>query len=462
MAGSERESQGPAQATVPQMIGQSGPGYLALLSSTAGLLLGVTIEHHPQQGQTSLQIRPIEAIAVATDHDTVQLASALGLTSPGAFLLAKPPDAHDAARAGLRPAAYMRQVEQFAPPELRDRDEELAELGRFCLDPGAGPYAWWQAEPWAGKTALLSSFVLCPPADVAAQARIVSFFISGVAGQDTVEVFTEVLLGQLAAMLGWLLPTDESEAMREVRLLDLMSQAAARCRDAGKRLVLVVDGLDEDRRAPAGQDARSIARLLPGNPPAGMRVIVAGRPDPPVPGDVPDWHPLRKPEIIRTLFASSHAGDIARLSKEELLRILVGGSKAERDIVGLLTAARGGLTVRDLAHLTGVPPADAETILHGVAGRTFTSRPSLFGRSDRAEIFRLGHEELRVQAESHIGKDLAGYRDLLHAWADAYRDRRWPADTPEYLLSDYYQLLADPADADLPRMICCRPRCGAP
>ena len=420
-----------------------------------GLLLGVIIEHHPRQGQTSLQIRPIDAIAVATDHDTVQLASALRLTSPGAFLLAEPPGAHDPARAGLRPAAYLSQVEEFAPPELLDRDEELAELARFCLDPDAGPYAWWQAEPWAGKTALMSSFVLRPPTEVAAQVQIVSFFVSRVAAQDTVEVFTEVLLGQLAAMLGQPPPTDKSEAMRGLRLRYLMSEAAARCRDAGRRLALVVDGLDEDRRVPAGQGARSIAGLLPGNPPAGMRVIVAGRPDPPVPGDVPDWHPLRKPEIIRRLSASPHARDIARLSREELQRILVYGSKDERDMVGLLTAARGGLTVQDLAHLTGMPPVNAEAILSGSAGRTFTSRPSPSGRSDRAEIFRLGHEELRVQAESGIGNDLAKYRDLLHAWADTYRDLTWPADTPEYLLSDYYQFLADPANTDIPRMIRC-------
>ena len=44
--------------------------------------------------------------------------------------------------------------------------------------------------------------------------------------------------------------------------------------------MLVVDGLDEDRGVTTGPDAHSIAGLLPADPPAGMRVIVAGRPEP--------------------------------------------------------------------------------------------------------------------------------------------------------------------------------------
>ena len=49
----------------------------------------------------------------------------------------------------------------------RGRDAELAELARFCLAPDGCPYAWWRAGPWAGKSALLSTFVLRPPAEVA-------------------------------------------------------------------------------------------------------------------------------------------------------------------------------------------------------------------------------------------------------------------------------------------------------
>ena len=60
-------------------------------------------------------------------------------------------------------SAYLAQVRQIAPPELVGRDAELEELARFCVDEQAGAYMWWQAGPWAGKSALLSTFVLHPP-----------------------------------------------------------------------------------------------------------------------------------------------------------------------------------------------------------------------------------------------------------------------------------------------------------
>ena len=45
-------------------------------------------------------------------------------------------------------------------------------------------------------------------------------------------------------------------------------------------------------------------------------------------------------------------------------------------MLGLLTAARGGLSGTDLEELTGAPLWEIEEILHAVAGRTFTRRAS--------------------------------------------------------------------------------------
>jgi hypothetical protein len=282
------------------------------------------------------------------------------------------------ARTVLR-SSYLQQVRRIAPPDppgLLGREAELAELADFCLEDGRGPYVWWQAGPWAGKSALLSTFVLRPPAQLTGRVRIVSFFITArLAAQDTREAFTEVLLEQLAEVTGQELPAVLTEATREGYLLDLLAQAADACRQAGSRLVLVVDGLDEDRGLTTGPHAHSIAGLLPGDPPAGMRVIVAGRPNPPVPDDVPDWHPLRERRIVRDLHASPYAGDIRRLGRQELQRML-GGSQAEQNLLGLLTAAVGGLSGPDLHELTGIPLWDIEKILHTVAGRTFARRPS--------------------------------------------------------------------------------------
>ena len=350
-------------------------------------------------------------------------------------------------------SAYLEQVRRIAPPDppgLMDREAEMAEMARFCLAPDGPSYAWWRAGPWAGKSALLSTFVLRPPDEVAGRVRFVSFFITArLAAQDTREEFTEVLLEQLAALLGQSLPAVLPAAIREAYLLSLMSQAARACAEEGGRLVLVVDGLDEDRGVTTGPDVHSIAGLLPVDPRAGMRVIVAGRPNPPVPDDVPDWHPLRDTGIIRPLAASPHARDVKRLGRQELQRLL-RGSTAEQDVLGLLTAARGGLTARDLTELIGVPLWQVEEIVHTVAGRTLECRPSLLDSAVRPEVYLLGHEELQAAATDYLGDRHSGYREQLHAWAAGWRARGWPPETPEYLLAGYFRLLEDLGD--LPRM----------
>jgi hypothetical protein len=211
---------------------------------------------------------------------------------------------------------------------------------------------------------------------------VVAFFITArLAAQDTRQAFAAVLGEQLAALTGQQVPAVIGESLREACLLDLLAQAAEGCLQRGMRLVLLVDGLDEDRGVTTGPHARSIAALLPGVPPAGMRVIVAGRPNPPVPDDVPDWHPLREQGIIRLLTGSPHARDLQRLGQTELKRLLTG-SPVEQDLLGLLTAARGGLSSDDLHELTGAGLIEIEEVQHTVAGRTFTRRSQQWAAND--------------------------------------------------------------------------------
>jgi len=363
--------------------------------------------------------------------------------------LARPEGAHPVAppTALAPPSAYLEQVRRIAPqdpPGLLGRETELAELARFCLEPDRGPYVWWRADALYGKSALLSTFVLRPPSDVSQQVRIVSFFITArLAGQDTREAFTQVLLEQLADLLGQPLPPALPEATREAHLLSLLRQAATACQDGGRRLVLVVDGLDEDRGA--GPDAHSIAALLPASPPAGMRVVVAGRPDPPIPDDVPGGHPLRDPGIVRPLARSPHAKEIGQLARTELARLLRGGEPG-RQLLGLLAAARGGLSAADLEELTDIPLWEIDEILNGVSGRTFSRRAGQSATGAASELYLLGHQSLQDAAVQTFGRRLADYRAKLEAWAASYHARRWPPGTPEYLLSGYFNLLDEVGD----------------
>ena len=320
-------------------------------------------------------------------------------------------------------SSYLEQVRRIAPAELIGREAEFSELADFCLQPDRGSYAWWQAGPWAGKTALLSTFVLRPPAELAERVQIVSFFITArLAAQDTRDGFTRVLLEQLAALLGQPVPPVLAEATREVYLLDLLSQAAVACEDTGKRLVLVVDGLDEDQGMTSGPGVNSIAGLLPADPPAGMRVIVTGRPHPPVPADVPDQHPLRDPTTIRPLAASSHVGDVTHLAYQELQRLLAS-STAGGDVLGFLTVARRGLTSRELTDLVNAPPREIESVLRTVAGRTFTSQAGSSVDGEHPEVYVIAHEELQAQAEMHLEDQLQWYRDRFQEWTDGRTDR---------------------------------------
>ena len=339
---------------------------------------------------------------------------------------------------------YLELVKDFTPAELVDREDELAALAAFCTSPGTeGRYVWWRAEAWAGKTALMGWFVLHPPPTV----RVVSFFITArSADQNSRSHFLDNLLVQLSALMGRPLPPP-SPVPRMQQVRGLLVEAARWCRERSEHLVLVVDGLDEDHGVDGTAHAHSIAACLPTVPPEGMRVIVTGRPSPPLPGDVPEVHPLRNPAVIRLLPPSPKARALGHDAERELKRVLEGGG-ADLDLVGLVVAARAGLTTADLAHLiTDTCESEVADRLTTLTGRSFTTRSGPFpGRSP--EVHVLAHEELQRIAIRVLGRRLAGYRERLHRWYDEYRARHWPVDTPEYLLFGYLTMVEETGDRD--------------
>ncbi|MET0495149.1 MAG: trypsin-like peptidase domain-containing protein [Actinoplanes sp.] len=350
-------------------------------------------------------------------------------------------------RVPISRSAYLPQVRRIAPQTLDDREAELAELATFCTAPDQGPYLWWRAPAWSGKSALLSWFVLHPPPGV----QLVAFFITArFAGQDNRIAFTDVVLEQLADLLGDSVPAFLTEATRDGHLLRLLDEAAALAAARGDRLVLIVDGLDEDRGVTAGPMSHSIAALLPTHPSHGLRIIVSGRPHP-LPGDVSDDHPLRDPGIVTWLEPSDRA-QVVRADAESELKRMLKGTSTERDVLGLITAAAGGLSGTDLAELTGLSPWEVEDHLHAVSGRSFIGRTGRW-RPD-TEVYVLGHENLQVQALALLGPtDLRDYRRRLKDWAQEYRSRRWPPETPEYLLRGYVRMLS--ATGDLDELVAC-------
>ncbi|WP_432121881.1 hypothetical protein [Streptomyces sp. S1] len=330
-------------------------------------------------------------------------------------------------------SAYREQVRRIAPPELVGREEELAELAEFCRT-GTG-YRWWRADAWAGKTALMASFALAPPPGV----RIVPFFVTARLGaQNDVVAYVDVVLEQLAELAGEGLPALLTAATREAHLLRLYTSAAGACAARGERLVLLVDGLDEDRGVTTGPEARSIAALLP----YGVRdlpVVVSGRLNPPLPADVPEHHPLRDPSIVRLLSSSPKARAIRSEAERELKHFVEGGG-LPYELLGLLTAAGGGLTADDLAELTDEVPYRVRDVLRTGPGRTFALR---------GEAYLLAHEELVAGAREMLGtRELGRWRLALRGWAERWRERGWPQDSPAYLLHGWFPMLRTAGDPD--------------
>ncbi|MEU2074084.1 hypothetical protein [Streptomyces sp. NPDC013489] len=332
-------------------------------------------------------------------------------------------------------SAYREQVRRIAPPELIGREDELAELAAFCRT-GDG-YRWWRADAWAGKTALMAWFALNPPAGV----RIVPFFITARLGsQNDAVAYVDVVLEQLAELAGEGIPAHLTAATKDAHLFRLYSEASRACAARGERLVLLVDGLDEDRGVTTGPEARSIASLLPATGP----VVVSGRLNPPLPADVRPDHPLRNPEIVRLLPPSPQARAIRAEAERELKHLLAAGG-LPYELLGLVTASGGGLTADDLAELTGDVPYRVRDLLRTGPGRTFALR---------GEGYLLAHEELVVQAREMLGpREQERWRGVLRGWAESRRAGGWPADTPAYLLHGWFTMLR--AAGDLDAMVDC-------
>lgn len=420
-------------------------------------VVGVVARHHPGDGLARLAAARLDLAVERLDADRLRVLRKILPQLPKRA--ASLPDVIPASSAQQALTAYREQLADIAPPKLRDRGQELTELVRFCA--GTEPYRWLQAGPWAGKSALLASFARFPPRGV----DVVSFFItSRFAGQSDSDAFTEALLEQLAALVGEQPHDVVRSQARPGHLKRLLRQAARRSAEAHRRLLLVVDGLDEDTSGAGGVDRPSIAALLPAVLPAEVRVLVASRPHPDLPDDVPANHPLRTVTPIQ-LSESGHAQSIERFAKLELGRAL-RGSPSQQLVLGLITASGGGLARADVEHLMGWPPYELDALFNGRFGRTLVTRDgggSGF-RSDAswptrsgdpwhppAKVYLFAHETLREIAEEQYGASIAGFRDRLHAWADACRTRGWPADTSVYLLRGYTRMLA--STGDLPRLL---------
>ncbi len=401
---------------------------------SAGRIVGVVSRHHLSDGPGRLAAGRVDRWAErlsATELRELEALLGSGLT-PDAL----PDVVTPSAARGATGMPFGARLLDLAPAELRERDDELARLAEFCA--GADPYAWVQAPPWAGKTALAAWFALHPPSGVLP----VWFFVTArLAGHADHAAFTEALTHQLAMIAGREPARHASATGRDDEWRLLLREAAERLARDGRTLLLIVDGLDEDRSAAVG--GPSIAALLPQRPPPNVRVLVTSRPGPGLPADVPGTHPLRHCDPVTLLPV-----DAARHTEHEAvheLSVVLGGDDLDHDLVGLLAAARSELTLPDLYELTGRAHPVLKKRLAGGFGRILRRRAD--GAGARGYLF--AHETMLTAALRELGPDIAGYRERVHAWARRYAEAGWLPGTPAYLLQPYGRMVASLDDPGL-------------
>ncbi|MFI7097766.1 hypothetical protein ACIBK8_00160 [Streptomyces sp. NPDC050161] len=373
------------------------------------------------------------------------------------------------ANPGLRFVRLHRSAPDTSAVEVRGRTDERTEMNSFVRDSRAEApsYLCWHADAPVGKTALLADYVCRqPPADT----DILTFFVSAAHSTDTRAGFEEEIVDQIDEFLGRSGSPAPSTA-REWKAL--FAEAAAKSARHGRKLLLVVDGLDDDvawsglavesgtpesgaeafpgtgSEAKSGADATkskgsagtgqrpvrgSIAALLPSRPPPGMRVIVSLRRCVRLPADVPPVrHPLRQSRYLRTLVPVAGVPLIRQPPPDT--------TALGESVAGLLAVAGGGLRTTDLAELTGIPAEHLDRLAQVPAGRALVTDDPV------SRTYALADLRLVRAVREDLGEaGVLRHTHELLAWSRRWRAAGWPDGTPPYPLAHQLRLLTDTAE----------------
>ena len=390
-------------------------------------LIGVVSYHDHEEGISRLTATRIDKTLARLDDGRRHIVeSRLGIID----------SLFEAITISLPSASSLTQAADFsAPGGLVGREEELASLASFCVDDEA--YLWVKGDPWAGKTALLAAFSLCPPQDC----DVISYFVNRrVNGPSDSSTFDDALLGQLSELVGVPLPTQLNLHARGSWRRRLFQRASERARAKRRTLLILVDGLDEDMLDNRTQPIPSIASILPKQPPPGLKVLVSSRNHPPLARDVPPDHPLRTCRVLR-LANSPVARDMRDTATVEIDTML-GSHGTGRAVLCFLAAARAGLSVEELSTLIGEPIFAVDAVLRSALGRSVTDRESVSRLGVSSRVYVFAHDTLQELALCRTGRALlAEFESQLISWISSYASRGWPQDTPQFAGTGYFGLL---------------------
>lgn len=353
---------------------------------------------------------------------------------------------------GREVADHWRRIsDRYRTGELLGRDVERRELTEFLTLTGRGWWGW-RGAAWSGKTRLMAEVACAPPAGW----RPVAFFVRRGNGDNTKSGFLRNVIPQLAVIAG-VSHVELGDQPAQVALFrELLEEAITACKSNGESLLLLVDGLDEDDTSADGW-FQSVLDPLPFEADQYV-VVVSSRPNPQPP--LPDHHPLRSDapwRALRPAPAAKAAEVIAREDMAALLRDPIG-----REVAALLEATGTPLTARDLASAMQKPLGEVIGIFECSSGRSFTPIPSgglgepgyVFGHVTLQQMLiqdlnpdapdpNSNDEQLRVAWVAARADALAPWRAQVRDWGQRWAQKRWPVETPVYLLEDSFPLLLD-------------------
>jgi NACHT domain len=182
------------------------------------------------------------------------------------------------------PAEQFRERIENLTETFKGRRAELAELGRFLTRPRGLLMVW--GGPGVGKSALLAQAVRefawgQAPGRDAGRLLVLEYFIRRGQRTDQADFFLANVNRRLEELVPTSVPQGRSRAEQWDHFAARLPALAERL--AGRKLLLVIDGLDEA----CGAD-NDLLRYLPRSVPAGVLVLYAARPVPEVRRGVAD------------------------------------------------------------------------------------------------------------------------------------------------------------------------------
>jgi hypothetical protein len=391
----------------------------------SGRLIGVVGQHYPLESRRVLTVRPLTALyasAGAESARTRKLARwrtaipQLGATAADLAIASAPEPRALAASRAQRAAA------NIAPPVLVAREEELARLAGFAVS--ADRWLWLQGAAFAGKTALLAWFAIRPPPE----AEVAACFLRRTTDADTAEYALDVLNSQLASYAERSYQSASHPSQQLDDFTELLPAAAQACEDRGRRLVVLIDGLDEDQTVAPGL---AVASWLPapGSLPANAALLVASRTG--LDAGIAAGHPLAS--HVWQLSASDAASEI-ELQAELELRLALSAPDPVPDLLGLIAAAYGGLSTPEIAGLLrerGRPKLLNATVAEMLRTRVARCISRQADPDDPGrDVHSYAHLELLQQARAHFRGDLARLRADILSWCHTAAQR---AATPDHV-----------------------------